>query len=121
MNLLDELIDAMLGDNHLHIEPDRIRVTLFRSNFELWLIKPNVATALDIKARDEADGYAIPVGIKLVNRESGKEVRGFGKAFLHPWWLRRTILELAAAVAYAEREWDLMGEKFIAKMEEQYK
>jgi hypothetical protein len=75
---------------------------------------------IDGKIRErEGEAYAIPVAIRLVNRNSGKDVRGFNKTHINAWWLRQFVFEIAAAVAYIEREWDVMSPEFVTKMEQQ--
>ena len=100
------------------LEGARVRVKLLRSNFEIWFEMPNPQTAADIKQRDGVE-YAIPVRIRLVNKNSGKDVRGFSGQYLNPWWVRQFVFDIAAAVAYIEREWDVMSPEFVAMMEAQ--
>jgi hypothetical protein len=116
--MLDDMLSRLLLDfnRQVWIEGDRVRVTLLRSNFEIWLERPDPTTATEIKAR-EGEAYAIPVRLRLVNGKSGKDVRGFDKGYLHPWWIRRFVFDIAAAVAYIEREWDVMSDAYVAKME----
>ena len=118
MALLDDLLSKLLGDfsTGLRIEDDKVRIKLLRTNFDLYLLKPDPEKAASIRER-EGDVYAIPIGIRIVNRNSGKEVRGLDNHFIHPWWLRRFVYEMAAGVGYIEREWDCMSPEFIAKME----
>lgn len=116
----DDILASILSGvfRQVNIEPDRVRVRFLRTNFELWLERPDPVRAQEIKDRDGA-AYSIPVGIRLVNARSGKDVRGWDGSYINPWWLRRFVFDLAAAVAYIEREWDVMSDAFVAKMEEQ--
>ena len=118
---LDELLRNLMGDfmSGLRISDDRrtVRVRLLRTQFEVVFEHPDQQIAAEIKER-EGDAYAIPIGIRLVNTNSGKDVRGFDKGHLNPWWVRRFVYDMAAAVAWIEREWDVMSPEFIAKMEE---
>lgn len=116
---LDDILSRLTSgwDRQVTIEDDRVRVRLLRSNWEIWLEKPDPKTAQEIKDR-EGDAYSIPVGLRIVNRRSGKDVRGFDTRYLNPWWVRRFVFDLAAAVAYIEREWDVMSDAFVAKMGE---
>jgi hypothetical protein len=120
MNLLDEMLGSLQGDfmSGLHISEDRRTVTvkLLRTQFDIVFEHPNPQTAAEIKQREGA-AYAIPLRIRLVNSNSGKDVRGFDHKYLNPWWIRRFVFDLAAAVAWIEREWDVMSPEFVAKME----
>lgn len=118
MTVLDDLLTRLLGNfgRQVFIEGDRVRVKLLRSNFEIWLERPDPTTAQEIKDR-EGEAYTIPVRLRLVNGNSGKDVRGFDHGYINPWWLRRFVFDIAAAVAYIEREWDVMSDAFVAKME----
>jgi len=120
MTLRDDILARLVSDfgRQVLIDGDRVRVRLLRSNWEIWVERPNPKPAREIKDRD-GDAYAIPVGLRIVNRRSGKDVRGFDTRYLHPWWVRRFVFDLAAAVAYIEREWDVMSGAFVAKMERQ--
>jgi hypothetical protein len=118
-NPLDGLLERLLAGfaSGLHIEGDTVRLNLVgpAADFELRFTMPDPATAARIKAR-EGEEYAIPVGIALINRKSGKDVRGFHKTHLNAWWLRTFVYEVAAAVAYMEREWDVISPEYIAMM-----
>jgi hypothetical protein len=118
MALIDDLIESMRNDwsQTVTFGGSFVRVRLLRSNFEIWF-EHNPAAA-EIRAR-EGEEYAVPIGIKIVNANSGKAVRGFDTRYLHPWWVRRFVYEIAAAVGYIEREWDVMSEAFIEKMQSQ--
>jgi hypothetical protein len=85
------------------------------SKYELRFYPPDPETAARIRAR-ENDDHVIPVRLDLVNRDSGKSVRGF-KSYINPWWLRQFVFAVAKAVAYTEREWETMPQEFIDKME----
>lgn len=87
------------------------------SKYELRLYPPDPEVVARILAR-ENDDHTIAVRVDLVNRDSGKSVRGFN-SLIHPWWLRKFVFALASAVAYTEREWDTMPQEFIDKMEAQ--
>lgn len=120
MTVLDDMLHSLLGDfmSGLHVESDRVRVKFLRSNYEVWFERPDPTTAAEIKER-EGEAYAVPVRIRLVNARSGKDIRGFDRGYLNPWWVRRFVFDMAAAVAYIEREWDVMSDAYVAQMEEQ--
>lgn len=99
-------------------EGSRVRVKLLRTDFEIWFEMPDPKTAAEIKEREGA-AYSIPVALRLVNARSGKDVRGFNKGYLNAWWIRQFVFDIAAAVAYVEREWDVMSEDFVRQMQEQ--
>jgi hypothetical protein len=119
---LDGLLHRLLGDftSGLHIDGNHVHIKLMgpAANFELRFEAPDPATAAKIRER-EGEAYAIPVAIRLVNRNSGKDVRGFNKTHINAWWLRQFVFEIAAAVAYIEREWDVLSPAYVTKMEEQ--
>ena len=121
---LDDLLRSMLGDftSGLSIEGNRVRVKLMgpAATFELWLEMPDPKTAAQIRER-EGEAYSIPVRLRVINRSSGKDVRGFGVRFINAWWLRQFVFEIAAAVAYTEREWDTLSPAYVKMMEEQEK
>lgn len=122
MSMLDDMLNSILEGfaRGLHIEGDRIRVNLMgpAAAFEIWFEAPNSQTVAEIKAREGKD-YSIPVRIRLVNRNSGKDVRGFNDRYINAWWLHTFVFEIAAAVAYMEREWDILSPAYIEKMNNQ--
>lgn len=85
------------------------------AKYELRFYPPDPEVAASIRAR-ENDDHVIPVRVDLVNRDSGKSVRGF-RSYIHPWWLRQFVFAVAKAVAYTEREWETMPQDYIDKME----
>lgn len=87
------------------------------SKYELRFYPPDPETAARIRAR-ENDDHLVPVRLDLVNRGSGKSVRGFS-SHINPWWLRKFVFAIAAAVAYTEREWQTLPQEFIDKMKAQ--
>lgn len=107
---LSGLLSGLMQD--VFFEGNRVRVKLLRTQFEIWFEAPDPQIAAEIKERD-GEAYAVPVRIRLVNTNSGKDVRGFDKGYLHPWWIRRFVYDIAAAVAYIEREWDVMSEAYV--------
>jgi hypothetical protein len=117
---LDDLLSSLMGNlgSGLHIAEGKVTVKLGgpAANFVLIFEPPAPKTATEIRER-EGTAYAIPVRMRLVNRNSGKDVRGFGPSHVNAWWLRQFVYNLAAAVAYIEREWDVLSPEFIAKME----
>jgi hypothetical protein len=117
-NTLNDLLHSLTGNfaSGLRISEDRRTVTLNllgpAADFILIFEHPNPETQARIKAREGA-AYAVPVRIRIVNRKSGKDVRGFGVKHLNPYWIRRFVYEAAAAVAWMEREWDIMSPEYV--------
>ena len=123
-NALNDLLASLMDDftSGIRISEDRrtVRVRLLRfTNFELVFSHPKMEIAERMRA--EKPDYSIPIPVSLINRKSGKPVRGFDHGHINPWWLRRSVFELAAAVAWMEREWDVMSPEFMAMMEAQDK
>jgi hypothetical protein len=102
----------------LRISDDRrtVSVSLMgpAGDFVLIFEHPDPERIARVKKSDGA-AYAVPVHIRLVNRNSGKDVRGFGRMgkYLNPYWIRRFVYEIAAAVAWMEREWDIMSPEYV--------
>jgi len=105
-------------NRQVFIEGDVVRVRLLRTNFELRFEMPNRVTIDGIKEREGA-AYSVPIRMRLINRNSEKDVRGFDGRYINPYWLRRFVFDLANAVAWMEREWDLMSEEYVQKVENQ--
>ncbi len=120
-NPLDGLLARLLNDfgSGLKIEDDHVEIKLMgpAGNFMIRLDKPKPSTARRIRQED-IDEYSIPVGIRIINRASGKDVRGFNQRYINAWWLHQFVYEIAAAVAHIEREWDVLAPAYIAKMED---
>lgn len=117
---LDELLNRLSLSDGPVFEEGKVYVKLMGPAADLMIVfeHPDPDTAKAIKER-EGDAYAIPIRIRLVNRSSGKEVRGFNTRYLHPWWVRKFVFNIAAAVAFIEREWDVMSAAYIEKMEQE--
>lgn len=107
-------------NRQVFVEGDVVRVKLLRSNYELRFEMPDRVTIDGIKERS-GEAYSVPIRVRLINVNSGKDVRGFDTRYINPYWLRRFVYDLAHAVAWMEREWDLMSDEYVEKVEEQYK
>ena len=98
-DLLHSLTDSFASG--LRISEDRRTVTLNligpAADFVLIFEHPNPETQARIKEREGA-AYAVPVRIRVVNRKSGKDVRGFGVRASEP-----LLAQLATTVAVRDR------------------
>lgn len=62
-----------------------------------------------------ADGL-LTVRLDVVNVRTSKRRFGF---YIHPWWLRVFVFDLAQAVATIEREFETLPDEFVEKMRQE--
>jgi hypothetical protein len=114
MGIFDSLADF---SRMLWIEDDFVRVRIGLTDHEFHF-RPGKEETPEQRTERVAKGDPLTVHVQIINRQSGKAVRGFDR-HINPWWLRQFVYALAHGVEAIEREWGTLPDDYVKKIQNQ--